>query len=206
MATHRHQSSLEGVLDFSIPLSLKPQQHESARNLVIGLVRQYGLEKTVRKGYKPATLIQATLEHVASPDTFLTFFLSYIYEDYCSEKGPSDITHTLLYFDGFSSWEPEQINNVHEALENFAEYIVENFLLPRVLLPRLYDGNYNEHMLIINCSQGLVCQDTTTNAHIVIVVAELNPDRDKTACISFTTELPCTRSPPLCSVPEIRQS
>ncbi|KAJ6114137.1 hypothetical protein N7512_007582 [Penicillium capsulatum] len=130
MATHRHQSSLEGVLDFSIPLSLTPQQHESARNLVIGLVRQYGLQKTVRKGYKPATLIQATLEHVASPDTFLTFFLSYIYEDHCSEKGPSDITHTLSYFDGFSSWEPEQINNVHEALENFAEYIVENFLLP----------------------------------------------------------------------------
>ncbi|KAJ5674365.1 uncharacterized protein N7477_004299 [Penicillium maclennaniae] len=124
MATHRHQSSLEGVLDFSIPLSLTPQQHKSARSLVIRLVRHYGPEKTVRKGYRPAALIQATLEHVTSPDTFMTFFLSYIYEDLCSEEGHTvniDITHAL---------EPEQINKLHEGLEKFAEYIVENFLLP----------------------------------------------------------------------------
>jgi hypothetical protein len=136
MANHRHQSSLEGVLDFSIPLSLTPQQHESARNLVIRLVRHYGLEKTVRKGYRPAALIQATLEHVTSPDTFMTFFLSYIYEDLCSDEGhavvgDSDITHALVFFEGFSSWEPEQIHKLHEGLEKFAEYIVENFLLPR---------------------------------------------------------------------------
>lgn len=138
MATHRHQSSLEGVLDFSIPLSLTPQQHDSARNLVRELVRHYGPEQTVRKGYKPATLIQATLEHVTSPDTFLTFFFSYIYENLCSKEETAvdfDITHALSYFDRFASWEPEPINNLNEALEKFAEYIVENFLLPRMLLP-----------------------------------------------------------------------
>lgn len=141
MANHRHQSSLEGVLDFSIPLSLTPQQHESARNLVIRLVRHYGLEKTVRKGYRPAALIQATLEHVTSPDTFMTFFLSYIYEDLCSDEGhsiDSDITQALVFFEGFSSWEPKQIHKLHEGLEKFAEYIVENFLLPRSLFPYLY--------------------------------------------------------------------
>ncbi|KAJ5542992.1 hypothetical protein N7535_005416 [Penicillium sp. DV-2018c] len=133
MATHRHQSSLEGVLDFSIPLSLTPQQHESARNLVIMLVRHYGTEKTVRKGYRPAALIKATLEHVKSPDTFMTFFLSYIYEDLCSDEGhavDSDITQALVFFEGFSSWESEQIKQLHEGLEKFAEYIVENFLFP----------------------------------------------------------------------------
>ncbi|CAG8139265.1 unnamed protein product [Penicillium olsonii] len=133
MATHRHQSSLEGVLDFSMPLALTPQQHESARNLVIRFVRHYGPEKTVRKGYRPAALIQATLEHVTSPDTFMTFFLSYIYEDLCSDEGhavDSDITHALVFFEGFSSWEPEQINKLHRGLEKFAEYVVENFLLP----------------------------------------------------------------------------
>ncbi|KAJ5201644.1 uncharacterized protein N7498_006307 [Penicillium cinerascens] len=129
----RHQSSLEGVLDLSIPLSLTPQQHESARNLVIRLVRHYGPEKTVRNGYRPAALIQATLEHVTSPDTFMTFFLSYIYEYLCSDEGHtvnSDITHALVFFEGFSSWEPEQINKLYESLEKFAEYIVANFLLP----------------------------------------------------------------------------
>ncbi|KAJ5677682.1 uncharacterized protein N7477_003315 [Penicillium maclennaniae] len=133
MATHRHQSSLEGVLDFSVPLSLTREQHESARNLVIRLVRHYGSEKTVRKGYRPAALIQATLEHVTSPDTFMTFFLSYVYEDLCSdvENGVDfDITHALVFFERFSLWIPERINKLHEGLENFAEYIVENFLLP----------------------------------------------------------------------------
>jgi hypothetical protein len=107
---------------------------------VIRLVRHYGPEKTVRKGYGPAALIQATLEHLASPDTFMTFFLSYIYEDLFSDEGLAvdpDIAHALLYFDGFSSWESEQINNLNQGLEKFTEYIVENFLLPRVLIPYL---------------------------------------------------------------------
>jgi hypothetical protein len=156
MATHRHQSSLEGVLDFSIPLSLTPQQHESARNLVIRLIWHYGPEKTVRKGYRPATLIQATLEHVASPDTFMTFFLSYIYDDLHLEEGStgdSDITHSLSYLEGFSSWEPEQINKLHGGLERFAEYIVENFFLPRALIPHFYICLISsEYTLIRNCS------------------------------------------------------
>ncbi|KGO73856.1 hypothetical protein PITC_035720 [Penicillium italicum] len=110
-----------------------PSPHESARDLVISLVRHYGSEKTVRKGYRPAALIQATLEHVTSPDTFTAFFLSYIYEDLRSDEGhafDSDITHALIFFEGFSSWEPEQIDKLHEGLEKFAEYLVENFLLP----------------------------------------------------------------------------
>ncbi|KAJ5254038.1 hypothetical protein N7524_011218 [Penicillium chrysogenum] len=118
---------------------LIPQQHESARNLVIMLVRHYGSEKTVGKGYRPAALIQATPEHVPSPDTFMTFFLSYIYEDLRSDEGhvvDSDITHALAFFEGFFSWEPEQINKLHEGLEKFAEYIVGNFLLP---LSRKFD-------------------------------------------------------------------
>ncbi|KAJ5938322.1 hypothetical protein N7466_001456 [Penicillium verhagenii] len=133
MARHRHQASLEGVLDFSVPFSLTPQQHETARNLVTRLIRHYGPEKTVRKGYRPAALVQAILEHVASPDTFMTFFISYIYEALCSDEGhaaESDITHPLLYLEGFSLWEPEKIKMLDGGLEKFAEYIVENFLLP----------------------------------------------------------------------------
>ncbi|KAJ5722038.1 hypothetical protein N7488_000073 [Penicillium malachiteum] len=104
MATHRHQSSLEGVLDFSVPFSLTPQQHRSARDLVIRLVQNYGPEKALRKGYRPAALIQATLEHVASPDTFITFFLSYIYDDLVLGGGStddSDITPALSYLMDF---------------------------------------------------------------------------------------------------------
>jgi hypothetical protein len=121
--------------DFSIALSLTPQQLELARNLVIRLVWHYDPEQAVRKGYKPAALIQATLQYVASPDTFLTFFLSYIYEALFSNEQYAvdfDINHTISYLDGFASWDSERIQNLNEALEKFAEYIVDNFLLPRM--------------------------------------------------------------------------
>jgi hypothetical protein len=66
----------------------------------------------------------------------VAFFLSYIYEDLCSDEGhavvgDSDITHALVFFEGFSLWEPEQIHKLHEGLERFAEYNVEVFLFPR---------------------------------------------------------------------------
>ncbi|KAJ5200406.1 hypothetical protein N7472_005610, partial [Penicillium cf. griseofulvum] len=111
----------EPVEEWIIP---DASSHKLARNLVITLVRHYGSEKTVRKGYRPTALIQATLEHVTSPDTFITFFLTYIYKDLRFDEGhavDSNITHAL---------EPEQINKLHGGLEKFAKYIVENFLLP----------------------------------------------------------------------------
>lgn len=122
------------------------------RNLVITLVRHYGSEKTVGKGYRPATLIQATLEHVASPDTFITFLLSYIYKDMRSDEGhadDSDITHALVFFEGFSSWEPEQISKLHGGLEKFAEYIVENFFLPRSSIPYMYISLISSECMLI---------------------------------------------------------
>jgi hypothetical protein len=97
--------------------------------------------------------------HVVSSDNFMTFFLSYIYEDLGSDDGLAvdfNITYALLYFDSFSSWEPEQANNFNKNLEKFAEYIVGIFPLPRVLIPSLYYCNYNEHVLIRNCSQSLI--------------------------------------------------
>ena len=147
---HRHQSSLEGVIDFSIPLSLTAQQRQSASDLLTWLSHGYGLKQVGRKGYKPAALIQATLEHVASPDHFLTFFVSYIYEESC----PKDTTvvdfkvdDALSYFDGLASRNPEQLNNLKEAFEKCAEYIVENFLLPRMLLPHPYGFSHTKRRL-----------------------------------------------------------
>ncbi|KAJ5950264.1 uncharacterized protein N7479_008677 [Penicillium vulpinum] len=132
MAARRRQFS-EGVFSFSMPLSLTLQQCESAKYLVIKLVRHYGPDQTVRKGYKPAALIHAMLEQVASLDTFLNLFLSFIYEDLCSDMVSVvdfDITCALSYLDGFASWESEQIINLNKAIENFAELIVDEFLLP----------------------------------------------------------------------------
>ncbi|KAI3129612.1 hypothetical protein CBS147330_5242 [Penicillium roqueforti] len=80
-----------------------------------------------------AEIIQATLEHVTSPDTFMTFFLTYTYEDLRSDEGhavDSDITHALVFFEGFSSWEPEQINKLHGGLEKLLSISLKFFSFP----------------------------------------------------------------------------
>lgn len=195
---HRHQSSLEGVIDFSIPLSLTAQQRQSARDLVTWLSHGYGLEQAGRKGYKPAALIQATLEHVASPDHFLTFLVSYIYEELCPKDTTVvdfNIDDALSYFDGLASRKPEQLNNLKEALEKCADYIVENFLLPRVFLPHPFVFSHvfshTKHRLTCGFSQSLICQDATTDSHIIVIPAKLYSNRNQAACIRSTTELSC---------------
>nr|XP_001390780.2 hypothetical protein ANI_1_264044 [Aspergillus niger CBS 513.88]XP_001395751.2 hypothetical protein ANI_1_824104 [Aspergillus niger CBS 513.88] len=130
---HRHQSSLEKVLNFSKPFSLPPHQSQSAANLLQVLIQCYGPERSARKGYKPAALIKATYEHVVAKDTFLTFFFSSIYENLCSQPADlidSDITIVLTFFDNFTSWSPDEKNKAKSAIEEFADYIIENFLLP----------------------------------------------------------------------------
>ncbi len=70
----------------------------------------------------------------------MTFFLLYIYEDLCSDERyavDSDITHALVFFEGFSLWETELIRKLHKGLEKFAGYIVDNFLLPCSLISYL---------------------------------------------------------------------
>lgn len=74
MTQHRHQSSLESVLDFLSLFFLTPPQNQKAAALLDKLIWYYGLEQTVQKGYKPAILIQETYRRVASRNTFLRFF------------------------------------------------------------------------------------------------------------------------------------
>ncbi|CAI7627392.1 unnamed protein product [Penicillium glandicola] len=168
MAAHHHQFYLEVVLDFSISFSLTLQQRESAKLLVIKLVRHYRPGQTVQKVYKPAALIHAILERVASLDTFLNFFLSYIYQDLCSTEGPVmdfDITYALSYFDDWALWEPEQINNLNKAIENFAEFVVDNFLLPRVSTTRsyLYKQSNSQSVIPVRATSVKTLQSTPTS-------------------------------------------
>ncbi|OJD17181.1 hypothetical protein AJ78_02725 [Emergomyces pasteurianus Ep9510] len=128
MSLHRHQPSLEGVLDFSEPLSLTPQQSGSARSLLDILIKDYGLEQATERGYKPAKLIHATLDYISSKDSFLTLFLTFLHEHLAGVT--SNITLALSYFEHFSSWEPPARSVVMGALEEFADYMVTQFFLP----------------------------------------------------------------------------
>ncbi|EGE08746.1 hypothetical protein TEQG_08814 [Trichophyton equinum CBS 127.97] len=127
------QSSLERVLDFSTPFSLNSQQRQRATTLLRSLVQLYGTEQTIRHGFRPALLIQSTFEYVKAQDAFLSFYFSFLYESLCSgvtDLTEPEITVALSFFDDFSTWDQSQKEDVNGASEKFAEYIVENFLLP----------------------------------------------------------------------------
>ncbi|KAJ5088428.1 hypothetical protein N7456_012044 [Penicillium angulare] len=130
-----------GILDFSNPPPSRssPQQHELARDLVHRLIQHYGYEKTVQEGYKPAALLDATLQYIASPDTFLKFFIFYIYHFVYPEeqnrlkkqKTPGfNLDHAISYLSTDGSLGSKQINDLNKALESFSEYIIENVFLP----------------------------------------------------------------------------
>lgn len=136
MPLHRHQSSLSGLLDFSEPFSLAPQQNKAANTLLIKLIEDYGLEQTGQRGYMPAMLIHTTFQHVhaQSKDVFLNFFFLYIHDHLGlvhENTTGSDISLVLAYLEGFSSFGTDQKSIIQDALEGFADYMVDNFFSPR---------------------------------------------------------------------------
>ncbi|OAL62626.1 hypothetical protein A7C99_5008 [Trichophyton rubrum] len=106
---------------------------QRATTLLRSLVQLYGVEQTIRRRFKPASLIQLTFEHIEAQDAFLSFYFSFLYENLCpgvTDSTELDITVALSFFDDFSTWDQNQKEDVNRASEKFAEYIVENFLLP----------------------------------------------------------------------------
>src|SRR5271154_2282839 len=71
---HRHQSSLEGVLDFSSPQPLEPDQRNRATDIFNQIVAQYEPCQTDGKGYKRITLLRVAHDSVISRDNFLSCF------------------------------------------------------------------------------------------------------------------------------------
>ena len=132
MSSHRHQSSLEGVLDFSKPFSLTKHQSDTAKSLLDLFIEDYGLERETERGYKPAKLIHETLQYVISRDSFLTFVFTFLHEDLTDIT--SNMTLALSYFGDFASWVPAARNKLMHALEGFANYMVAQFFLPRAFL------------------------------------------------------------------------
>jgi hypothetical protein len=132
----RHPQSLENVLDFSQPMTLAPNQSQTARLIFDRLMTHYGPGQVSCRRYKPAALIQAVFDNVSSKDLFLIFYFSFLYEACCPRTDDTqdmDNTHYLRFLEDFQSWDLDGLQNIRVATEDFAEYIVENLLLPRTI-------------------------------------------------------------------------
>lgn len=120
-------------MDFSP--SLTSDKRQAADTIFSKLIDLYRIEQTSQKGYRPAGLIQAIFDRVAAKDAFLIFFFSFICDTLfprTDDAVENDVMVYLADFDDISSWDSQKLSKVKAAIETFAEYIVENFLLPRM--------------------------------------------------------------------------
>lgn len=152
MSYHRHQSSLEAILDFSPAFSLTLDRRQAAEIFFNKLIDIYHPERISPKGYRPAGLIQAIFDRVAAKDAFLIFFFSFIC-DTLSQRTEDTIENDIMVyladFDDISSWDSQKLSHVKAAIETFAEYIVENFLLPR--MGYLYLESCKKKKILLTC-------------------------------------------------------
>jgi hypothetical protein len=130
---HRHQSSLEGVIDLSSPQPLEPDQRDRATRIFNQIVAHFEPSQTEDKGYKRVTLIRAVHEYTINRDNFLHCFFLHVEKELRPSDDASELSlsQALSRFDYPDSWNDEQRNELSARLAAFADYLVDNFFLPR---------------------------------------------------------------------------
>ncbi|OJD25672.1 hypothetical protein ACJ73_02960 [Blastomyces percursus] len=127
LAHHRHQTSLEQVLDFSAaPLTTAElAQADDIFNRLINHCEPLQSSKP----YKKVTLVRLTYEHSRSKDMFLRQVFTY-FDDTQTSQGPPTFEHGLSKFSSFSSQTIPAEREAEDAIDSFAEYLFDNFFLP----------------------------------------------------------------------------
>jgi hypothetical protein len=124
---HRHQSSLEGVIDFP-DQSLEPDERDRAIQIFKQIVDHYEPIQREKEPYKQITLIRVTQEYTFSQSNFLKHFFLYVGRETLSEE--PNFSQILSDFVQFESWDTEQKNGLGTRVIAFADYLIDNFFLP----------------------------------------------------------------------------
>ncbi|RYO88588.1 hypothetical protein DL763_005932 [Monosporascus cannonballus] len=113
---HRHQSSLEGIIDFSTKPSLETDQRIKAKNRFYSIVTHFDTAEnnSNRSPYKRSQLIRYTYEYALSEASKNNFLLAFF-----QAMGLS------IDKDGDSNFE-----EIGSAFFDFADYLLDNFFLP----------------------------------------------------------------------------
>jgi lipopolysaccharide export LptBFGC system permease protein LptF len=132
---HRHQSSLEGVLDFSSPQPPEPDQRNRATDIFNQIVTQYESSQTNDKGYKRITLLRVVHDSVISKDNFLSCFFLFVEKELRQGEDVSELSlsRALSRYVNLDSWSRQQRKELETSLAAFSDYLVDNFFLPRML-------------------------------------------------------------------------
>lgn len=128
---HRHQSSLEGIIDFSTTVPLGAEQRVQARRKFYHIVQHFEPEaigartKDRENRYNRPLLVRLTYEHARSEesqDAFLRAFFRSV---------ALSIDVGDLACDRDVDFEDKAVeDDLRSALFGFAEYLIDNFFLP----------------------------------------------------------------------------
>ncbi|PTU18380.1 hypothetical protein P175DRAFT_0504304, partial [Aspergillus ochraceoroseus IBT 24754] len=131
-AHHRHQLSLTGFIHPPRKPLLTPEESQIARILFKTLI-DYAPERSSRGRYNPAVLIEETFGRIQCKDAFLKYFFTYIYTNVTPEeerRTGSDFSQVFTYLRDFLSWGSKNQDTAMDTIDNFAEYLIDNFFMP----------------------------------------------------------------------------
>lgn len=118
---HRHQSSLEAVIDFSAEAPLGINQRNNARRRFYRIVEYFGAGgaiDSVPPQYEPPRLVRCTYEYALSDgsrDNFLRAFFRAMALPLAGQDNDDDL---------------DDLDNLRPLLFRFASYLFDNFFLP----------------------------------------------------------------------------
>ncbi|KAK2865230.1 hypothetical protein FQN49_003779 [Arthroderma sp. PD_2] len=124
-AHHRHQASLECVLDFSAQTPLSSEELALA-SLTFRKLLDHCEPVQGGKPYKKATLVRLMYEHSRIKDVFLQQLFVYL----GSHSSLPGFTGGLKRFSGFDPESPSDQKEAEGAVDGFADYLFNNFFLP----------------------------------------------------------------------------
>ncbi|KAK7427563.1 hypothetical protein QQZ08_005838 [Neonectria magnoliae] len=119
-ALHRHQSSLEGIIDFSTRPPLTPAQCLSASRRFNQLADHFDVSNGSNKEYDRVKLVRLTYEYARSEESKGNFLRAFFESAGFSIEADEDIDLS----------DADREAKVRDAFVNFAEYLFENFFLP----------------------------------------------------------------------------
>lgn len=124
-ALHRHQSSLESIIDFSAQPPLEPDLRLSASRRFYEIVNHFDVSGSGNNGeYDRINLVRLTYEYARSEESKGNFLRAF----FQSAALPMDGDEAIDLSD--ADLEAE----LRTSLFNFAEYLLDNFFLPCMVL------------------------------------------------------------------------
>ena len=135
---HRHQASLESVIDLSNTTASLSMTERSQATLTFDRIINYSssheppkLPGDTGREYGRAKLIKLIYDHAISDagrDNILRYFLSCLVTDLIELEELPRVLSNLIDFD---DWNESKKGSLVERVRNFADHLVDGFFIPR---------------------------------------------------------------------------